>query len=92
MTLISTKQKPVYRWQEGDLITPLEAARLCGYKSAKQFQDSKRRQSFGYEFTVIWQGGRMFFLRSEIDEYITRIVESARKLAKKRRLDLSLSE
>jgi len=88
---MASKRRPVYRWHEGDLITPLQAARLCGYKSAKQFQDPERRKSFGYEFTVVWQGGRMFFLRSEIDEYLTRKVETARALAEKRRRDLGLT-
>jgi len=92
MTLITSKQKPKYRWHEGDLITPLQAARLCGYKSSKQFQDPKRRRSLGYEFTVIWQGGRMFFLRSEVDEYLTQKVEAAQALAEKRKRDLGLSQ
>ena len=92
MTLIGSKKKQVYRWKEGDVITPLQAARLCGYQSAKQFQDPKRREGFGFEFTVIWQGNRMFFLRSEVDEYLTQKVEAARALAEKRRRDLGLSQ
>lgn len=90
MSLISSKTKPVYKWKIGDLISALEAAQLCGYKSAKQFQDPKRRASLPFDFTVIWQGGRMFFLRSEVDEYLTRAVEAARDLQKKRRRDLGV--
>jgi hypothetical protein len=90
MTLIASKQKTEYRWRVGDLITALEAARICGYKSAKQFQDPVRRSGFGYEFTVIWQGGRMFFLRSEVDEYLTQTVEAARAIDEKRRRDLRI--
>jgi len=78
MTLITSKRKKEYRWQIGDLITPLEAAQLCGYKSAKQFQDPHRRKSFAYDFTVIRQGKRMFFLRAEVDKYLTQIVEAAK--------------
>lgn len=91
MTLMRSKQKPDYRWQVGDLITPKEAAQLCGYKSAKQFQDPARRASLAYEFTVIWQGGSMFFLRSEIDDYLTKTVDAARQLSGKRRKDLGVS-
>lgn len=91
MTLISTRQKTNYRWHKGDLIPPLEAAELCGYKSAKQFQDPERRKSLGYDFTVVWQGGRMFFLRSEVDDYITRLVEKAREQAQRRKNDLGIS-
>ena len=77
MTLMPSKQKTVYRWQVGDLITPLTAAQLCGYRSAKQFQDPLRRAGMNYKFTVIWQGARIFFLRSEVDDYLTKKLEAA---------------
>ncbi len=88
MTLIASKRKPVYRWQKGDLISALDASLLCGYKSAKQFQDPVRRATLGYDFMVIWQGGRMFFLRSEVDEYLTRLVEAVEEQNGRRREDL----
>lgn len=96
MSLISSRQTKVKKWRRGDLIGALEAAQLLGYKSAKQMQDASRRESIikdfeavGCSLTVgIWIGGQMRFLRSEIEEFLTRKVENAREMNRKRRRDL----
>lgn len=88
MTLMTSRQKPIYRWQKGDLITASVAASICGYNSPKQFQDDSRRAALGYDFTVIWQGARKFFLRTEIDEYLTQLVADVKKQKERRNRDL----
>ncbi|HEX8287863.1 MAG TPA: hypothetical protein VF556_07710 [Pyrinomonadaceae bacterium] len=98
MSLIKARQKPGYRWHPGDLTGTTEAAQILGYKSPKVLQDDDRRKVLMKEFEslkctltdTIWIGGQRRFLRSEIDEFLTRKVESADAAAGKRREDLRL--
>lgn len=98
MTLISSKRKPSYRWQNGDFISAAEASGLLGYKSPKQFQDEERLQTIAKRFeeagcqltTNLWIGSQRRFLRTEIDAYLTRLVENARHIADKRKKDLGV--
>ncbi len=91
MTLIDARKQNTYRWKPGDLITAAAASELCGYKSAKQFQNAERRARLGYNFTEIWQSGRMFFLRSEVDDYLTKLVEAAVKQKQRQNADLGVN-
>ena len=84
MTLIAAKQKPIYKWHPGDLITTTAAAELLGYSSPRNLQ-GERLNFVVKEFealrckltTKIIVGGQRRFLRSEIDTYLSRIVEKA---------------
>ena len=96
MSLMKSKQPKTYRWQAGDLISPLEACRLLGYKSAKRLHDERERAKLVREFKAlgctltddIWVGGTRRFLRQEFDEFLTLTVEAAQKSAPKKRNDL----
>lgn len=89
MTLIKSRQKLESRWKPGDLLTPMEAAELLGYKSSKKFTDAARRLDLQLEFKRLGLtltgdlvfGGSLRFLRSEIDAYISAKVAAARKLS-----------
>jgi hypothetical protein len=98
MSLMASKSKTAYRWKKDDLIGASEACELLGYKSARQLQDEKRRKNIVREFEAvgctltvgIWIGGQMRFLRSEIDEFLTKKIEAVQKQNEKRKKDLSL--
>lgn len=84
MSLMTSRQKPTYRFQKGDVIGAREAAELLGYKSPKKLQDADRRRNLIREFeavgcslTVERVGGEFRFLRSEIDEFLTRKFQKA---------------
>ena len=96
MSLMASRQPRAYRWQAGDLISPLEACRLLGYKSAKRLHDERERTKLIAEFKAagctltddIWVGGTRRFLRSEFDEFLTAKIEAAQKPKPQRRADL----
>lgn len=84
MTLISSKKKPIYRFNAGDIIGAKEAAELLGYKSPRNLQDANRRrhiakefETFGISLTVDRIGGELRFLRSEIDKFLSKKFETA---------------
>jgi len=83
---MKTKQPQSYKWNPGDLIAPKDAAALLGYKSPRNFQDDRRLahiakdfESVGCKFTtnIFITGGNRRFLRSQIDAYLSRLVELA---------------
>lgn len=82
MSLLKPKKK--YRFEVGDLITPAEAAALLGYKSAQNFHGErlslmeKNFRGMGCTLTTgIFVGSQRRFLRSEIDAYISAVVDYA---------------
>lgn len=88
MTLIASRKPKSYEWNSGDLIGAKEASELLGYKSPRNFQDEKRLahiakdfEAAGCKFTtnIFITGGNRRFLRSEIDAYLSRVVENARE-------------
>lgn len=86
MSLMESRRKPNYRWRAGDVIGSKEAATLLGYKSPRTLQDADRRrylirefETFGCTLTVDRIGGELRFLRSEIDEFLTRKFTDKRK-------------
>jgi hypothetical protein len=91
MSLIKSKQPKIYRWHKGDLITATEAAALLGYKCAKIFQVKERLEVLLKDFESvncvltlnILINGSQRFLRSEINEFLSRKVENAQKKAAK---------
>ncbi|HEY0049985.1 MAG TPA: hypothetical protein VGB68_11895 [Pyrinomonadaceae bacterium] len=92
------QNKTGWRWNPGDLIGALEACRMLGYKSARQLQDATRRKNIEKEFESvgctltlgIWIGGQQRFLRSEIDEFLTKKTEAVQKQDDSRKRNLSL--
>lgn len=96
MSLMQSRQPKSYRWQKGDLISATEACLLLGYKSGRNLQDKKRRQAVVERFaeadctlTVgIIVGGEQRFLRSEIDDYLTAVVEAVQYPKGKGKLSL----
>ncbi len=100
MSLMKSKSKPVYRWQQGDLITASEASGLLGYKSGKKFQDRERLKGLIKEFEAVGcvltigleVGGGQRFLRSEIDLFISRKLENVEKFNRQNNNNLSLSK
>ena len=85
MTLIASKKQREYRFQKGDLIDSRFASELLGYKSPKQFQDTERLKNLAKDFeavgcnltTNLRIGGQRRFLRSEIDAFLSRLVETS---------------
>lgn len=93
MTLIASRKKRIVpppsedapRWNAGDRISPLEAARLLGYKSAKIFHDPLDRLEFaerfkaatGNKLKIMREGRNMFLLRREIEDYLDKKLAEA---------------
>ena len=81
MTLIASKKQREYRFQKGDLIDSRFASELLGYKSPKQFQDTERLKNLAKDFEAVGcnltTNLRIRFLRSEIDAFLSRLVETS---------------
>lgn len=81
MSLIT---KGRYRFAKGDLLTAKEAAEYLGISPRALYGDrlttiEKEFAAAGVEFTTsIWIGGTRRFLRSEIDEFLSTVVEKAK--------------
>ncbi len=99
MSLIKSRQPKIYRWKAGDLISPLEACELLGYKSAKRLHDERERVKLIAEFKAldctltddIWVGGTRRFLRQEFDDFLTAKIEAAQQPERQKRNDLRLA-
>lgn len=82
---MSPSKKLKYRWQKGDLIKTSEAAELLGVsKSMFSGLSIHRLEEYFREVGVnlttdIWVGRQRRFLRSEIDRYISRVVDRAQQ-------------
>ena len=93
MTLMKSKQPPVYRWRKGDLLTAKDACELLGYKSGSVLQIPDRRKNLAEEFNRlrlpltldIWIGGGQRFIKKEFDDFIEAKVGQAQKRAEKQR-------
>lgn len=86
---MKSRQKPVFKWNAGDLIGAKEAAALLGWKSPRNLQSDDRLNDLAKDFEAagvkltknLFIGGQRKFLRSEFDAFITKSVEFAQKMA-----------